>query len=367
MAIDYSELPDYFREYLYYLKVQRNRTDRTVEAYYIDIKGFLRYMYALKNNAVKIDQEYLQSIEISEIPLEMLDSVIQLDVLQYLNYCREENKNSAKALARKLSSIRTFYKYFTTTSQRLKNNPVKNMETQHINQPIPKFLTKDESIQLLQAVDGKYAPRDYCMLMIFLNCGVRLSELVGINHNDIQGSWLKVLGKGNKERYVYLSEGCLSAISEYTEYKKSQIANNALKVKDKEALFLSTRGTRITGRRIEQIVEDLLKKAQLDSKGITVHKLRHTAATLMYREGVDILSLQTLLGHTNVGTTQIYTHAGNENVKQAVQNNPLAQFTRSFEKSQDNSTTDNAPSAAENDAPSPPPKRRGRPPKKAAL
>jgi site-specific recombinase XerD len=358
MAIDYKELPDYFREYLYYLTVQKNRSERTAEAYYIDLKGFLKYVYALKTNVEKIDQEYLQNIEVSNVTLEMLDSVIQLDVLQYLNYCKQENENSPKALARKMSSIRSFYKYLTMIS-RLKNNPVKDMESQKIEQAIPKFLTKDESIKLLQAVDGKYAPRDYCMLMIFLNCGVRLSELVGINHNDIQDTWLKVLGKGNKERYVYLNEGCLEAISEYTEYKKRQIASNELKIKDKDALFLSTRGTRLTGRRIEQIVEDLLKKAQLDSKGITVHKLRHTAATLMYREGhVDILSLQTLLGHSNVGTTQIYTHAGNENVKQAVQNNPLAQFSRTFVPEQSTEIPVEIP-----DMDSSPKKRRGRPPK----
>lgn len=358
MAIDYKGLPDYFREYLYYLTVQKNRSERTAEAYYTDLKGFLKYVYALKTNAEKIDQEYLQDVEVSNVTLEMLDSVIQLDVLQYLNYCKQENENSPKALARKMSSIRSFYKYLTMIS-RLKNNPVKDMESQKIEQAIPKFLTKDESIKLLQAVDGKYAPRDYCMLMIFLNCGVRLSELVGINHNDIQDSWLKVLGKGNKERYVYLNEGCLEAISEYTEYKKRQIASNELKIKDKDALFLSTRGTRLTGRRIEQIVEELLKKAQLDSKGITVHKLRHTAATLMYREGhVDILSLQTLLGHSNVGTTQIYTHAGNENVKQAVQNNPLANFSRTFEPEQSAEVPAEVP-----DMDSPPKKRRGRPPK----
>lgn len=376
MPMDYAAAPDYLREYLLYMKTIKERSPRTVDAYYIDLQGFLRYIYAIKTQRAKPDKEYLQSIPLTEITLDYVKSVTLADVYQYLNYTLEESQNNAKTRSRKISSIRSLYKYLTVIAGKLTDNPVKNLESPKLEKRMPKYLLMEECVRLLQAPEGGQAPRDYCMLMLFLNCGMRLSELVGINYSDIRGRQLRLIGKGNKERFVYLNEGCMEAISSYTEDKRRRIAENRLKVKetDKDALFLSSRGTRMSARRVEQIIEELLKKSQLDGKGFSVHKLRHTAATMMYQEGgVDILVLQKILGHANVGTTEIYTHASDPQIDQAAQKSPFARFRPSYQSSagtpeavQAESISSLAPPFSE--PPSPPaPKRRGRPPKKKPL
>lgn len=363
MSKNYSEAPDFLRDYLFYMTTIKGRSPRTVDAYYVDLQGFLKYIYALKTHKAELNLESLQKVRLSDITLELLKSVTLTDVYQYLNYTLEDNQNTAKTRARKISSIRSLYKYLTVTTGKLENDPVKNLESPSLRKSLPKFLTLEESIQLLQAADGEQAPRDYCMLMLFLNCGMRLSELVGINHSDIRDNQLKILGKGNKERYVFLNEGCMEAIARYQEDRNRQIAENRLKVKDKDAFFLSSRGTRMSGRRVEQIIEELLKKSQLDGRGYSVHKLRHTAATLMYQHGgVDIRALKEVLGHANVGTTEIYTHVSNEQLERAAQSSPLAHFTRSFSEKPQVDALSNTEERPE--TPALPPKRRGRPPKK---
>ena len=373
MPMDYAAAPDYLREYLLYMKTIKERSPRTVDAYYIDLQGFLRYIYAIKTQRAKPDREYLQSIPLTEITLDYVKSVTLADVYQYLNHTLEDGGNNAKTRSRKISSIRSLYKYLTVIAGKLTDNPVKNLESPKLEKRMPKYLLMDECVRLLQAPEGDQAPRDYCMLMLFLNCGMRLSELVGINYSDIRGRQLRLIGKGNKERFVYLNEGCMEAIASYTEDKRRKIAENRLKVKetDKDALFLSSRGTRMSARRVEQIIEELLKKSQLDGKGFSVHKLRHTAATMMYQEGgVDILVLQKILGHSNVGTTEIYTHASDPQIDQAAQKSPFAHFRPSYQSSTGTPEAVQAenisPLAPPFSAPpSPPvPKRRGRPPKK---
>ncbi len=366
MPMDYTAAPDYLRDYLFYMKTIKGRSPRTVDAYYTDLQGFLRYIYAIKTQRSKPDKEFLQSIPLSAVTFDFVKGVTLTDVYQYLNHTVDDNQNSKKTRARKVASIRSLYKYLTVVTKRLEENPVKDLETPVYRKSNPVYLDLDESKRLLLAADGEQGPRDYCMLMLFLNCGMRLSELVGINYSDIQGNRLKLLGKGDKERYVYLNDGCIEAINRYTEDKNRRIAENRLKVKetDRDALFLSSRGTRMSGRRVEQIIEELLKKSQVYREGMSVHKLRHTAATLMYRSGVDLLVLQKVLGHSNVGTTEIYTHADDPQIAQAAFSSPLAHFSPDSSHQELPSQPMVTPlTVTSQEASSPLPKRRGRPPK----
>ena len=361
--MDYQQAPDFLREYLFYMLTIKGRSPRTVEAYYTDLQGFLKYIYGLKSGHKPIDEEFLKSVKKENITLDMLRSVTITDVYEYLNHTLSDNGNTAKTRARKVSSIRSLFKYLTTVVSKLENNPVKDLETPSLRKSMPKYLTLEESLELLQAIDGDQAPRDYCIILLFLNCGMRLSELVGISYGDIRGDRLKILGKGNKERMVFLNEACLNAISQYEEDKRRRIAEHELKVKDKQAFFLSARGTRLTARRVEQIVEEALKKSGLDGKGYSVHKLRHTAATLMYQHGgVDIRVLKEVLGHANVGTTEIYTHVSNEQIERAAKPSPLAHVNRNFDA---NHSGNHQPLPQTEDKPEThsSPKRRGRPPK----
>lgn len=354
----YSDAPDFLRDYLFYMQTIKGRSERTVQAYYVDLQGFLKYMYGLKYNAGRIDDEYLKKVKLQDITLDMLRSVTISDVYEYLNYVATDHHNNAKTRARKVSSIRSLFKYLTTIANKLDNNPVKDLEMPSLKKSLPKYLTLEESMELLQGVEGNQAPRDYCIIVLFLNCGMRLSELVGINYADIRGDQLKLLGKGNKERIVFLNEACRDAIAQYEEDKKRQIADQTLKVKDKQAFFLSSRGTRLTARRVQQIVESSLKSSHLDGQGFSAHKLRHTAATLMFQHGgVDIRVLKEVLGHANVGTTEIYTHVSNEQVKSAVNASPLAHFSRDLESGDNHQNTESQDETAS--------RKRGRPRKKA--
>ena len=242
---------------------------------------------------------------------------------------------NASSRARKVSALRSFYKYFCNRKHYSEYNPTYELETPKTGKRLPKYLSLEESQNLLNTAFSSPTEsneRDYCILVLFLNCGMRLSELCGINLADIKDNRLKLLGKGNKERIVYLNESCLNAIYSYLD-----VLNSGEKVKrvDKDALFLNRSGKRIGPRRVEQIVEDCLKQAGLDGMGISPHKLRHTAATLLYQNaGVDIRVLKELLGHESLSTTEIYTHVSNRQIEDASNKSPLKNV-RQTKKSSD--------------------------------
>ena len=243
------------------------------------------------------------------------------DIYAYLNYTLTERENSAKTRARKVSSLRTFFNYLTVKAHLLEENPVRHLELPAVKKSLPKHLTLEESLELLSHVDSRYPQRDYCILTLLLNCGMRLSELCGINLDHIRDNSVRLLGKGNKERIVYLNEACLYALQQYYPERAAMPRAAAEK-----ALFLSSRGTRLTPRRVEQIVEECLQAAGLGDRGYSPHKLRHTAATLMYQHGqVDIRVLKEILGHANLATTELYTHVSNAQIEHAASKSPLAQ------------------------------------------
>ena len=332
MAQFYEDAPQVLREFLVYMESILGRSPKTVSEYYLDLRTFLRYMTA-KRNGLSFDA--LDQVDISNVDVSFLGSITQSEVYDYLLYISRSRPkfhnsesttygNSAKTRARKMSSLRAFFKYFCDKTKQISINPVINIDIPKTQKALPKYLSLNESRKLLDSVDGKYKVRDYCILTLFLNCGLRVSELAGINIGDINRDdhILRVLGKGNKERMVYLNDACMSAVRDYDDFKISE--NVQPKLAHKNAYFISRNGTRLSTMRIKELVKEHLDQAGLSAKHASAHKLRHTAATLMYQNGVDVRTIKEVLGHENLDTTAIYTHVINDNLRDAAERNPLA-------------------------------------------
>ena len=322
MRKDYLlECPPILKEYLGYTETIRGRSAGTVNEYFIDIRTFLRYMKQLRGLVSPTTPD--DEIDIRDVDVAFLASVTLNDVYEYMNYLRSERSNNNKTRARKTSSLRMFFKYLTDYTHVLETNPDRNLDTPKQKKSLPRYLTLAQAMQLLRNVSGDFAERDYCMIVLFLNCGLRRAELVGINLDDISMSdnTLRVRGKGNKERMLYLNTACQEAIKQYLKVRPVD------GVKDKKALFLSHLKSRISLQGVHYVIKNYLK--QVDGAGeMTVHKLRHTAATLMYQQGnVDLRVLQNILGHENLGTTEIYTHLSNKQLENAAESNPLSNIT----------------------------------------
>ncbi|MBR4022092.1 MAG: tyrosine recombinase XerC [Ruminococcus sp.] len=326
MKINTNENPEFLNEYLVHIKIARMLSDRTIQEYYMDIRLFLKYIYSIKYDS---KSEEINDIDIRNFPASELNKITVSDIYNFIFYISDERNNKERARYRKTSDIRSFFKYLHKTANLIKSNPATDLEIPSPKSALPKFLTLDESMKLLKASDNTDSKRDYCIITLFLNCGIRLSELIGINIRDIDFSEnrMKVLGKGNKERMIYLNNACISALNEYLPLRNQLVSS------DEPALFISKQKKRISKRRVQQIVESTLNSAGLDGKGITTHKLRHTAATLMYQYGeADVLTLKEVLGHSSISTTEIYTHLSNEIVRNAFEGNPLANQTSKKEK-----------------------------------
>lgn len=322
---DYSDCPDCVKEFLYYNETIRNLSSRTINAYYIDLRTFFKFIVQHRGLCdVNIN---LIDVDIKSINIDFVKSVSKAEIYEFLHYATRERSNSAATRARKLSALKGFFKYICTKANLLKDNPCDDIDTPKLKQRLPKYLSLEESMELLKTVNSDFYERDYCIITLFLNCGMRLSELVGINLNDIKDNQIRIIGKGNKERMVYLNDACSNAIGLLINERKK-----LMNIIDKTAVFVSKRtGKRLSARRVQQIVEGCLAVAGLAGKGYSTHKLRHTAATLMYRFGnVDMLALKEILGHEHVSTTEIYTHISEKQLEQAAKSTPLAKV--SFEK-----------------------------------
>ncbi|WP_026485728.1 tyrosine recombinase XerC [Caldanaerobius polysaccharolyticus] len=310
--------PEVLSDFLNYLATIKAKSPNTVQAYFYDLQLFLRYMVWYKKYDMS-ETINIEDIDISDVDYDFIKNITLSDLYSFLSYVTDKRDNSARARARKVASLRAYFKYLVSKAHVLDNNPAQELESPKISQRQPIYLTLDESRDLLNCVDGAYKERDKAILTIFLNCGLRLSELVGINLDDIKGDTLTVIGKGDKQRTVYLNNACIKAIKEYMRVRPTE------GVKDKNALFLSRNKRRISKKTVQYIVKKYIKAAGLDSRKYSTHKLRHTAATLMYKYGnVDIRTLQHLLGHANVSTTQIYTHIDDKKLRDAVNKNPLS-------------------------------------------
>ncbi len=318
------EMPPVLRDFLSYMQTIKGKSQNTVKVYFYDLRVFLRFM-KLHRNCVDKDDDF-KDIKIDDIDIPFLQTITLSDLYAFMAYVSNDRDNSSYARARKVASLKAFFKYLTHKAKVLDSNPAIELESPKILKRLPRYLNIEESKQLLNSVEGQFSTRDYAIITLFLNCGLRLSELVGINLNDVRETSLTVIGKGDKERSVPLNNACIKALRDYMDDRPRDA------VKDRNALFLSARKQRISKESVQKIVKKYIKAAGLDTKRYSTHKLRHTAATLMYRYGnVDIRALQELLGHESISTTQIYTHLDSKQLKNAVDSNPLADFDKDDE------------------------------------
>lgn len=321
------QMPEVLRSFLAYKRTIQNRSVLTVSEYEHDLTLFFRYIIVSRGGG---DVMKLENVSIEEIDTDFIASVRTEEVYDFLLYLADSRGNGASARARRLSAVKAFYKYHTLKARTIAENPVKDIDSPNVKQALPKYLTLDEATRLLDSVDknSRSYQRDLCILTLFLNCGMRLAELVGINLSDIRDDGTRVIinGKGSKQRVIYLNTACRQALGEYLAVRERIIYKNyTVRIRDKDALFLSSRGMRVSRQTVQHIVETQLRAAGLGNRGFSTHKLRHTAATLMYESGnVDVRALKDILGHEQLNTTQIYTHLSDEKLKNAMEANPLA-------------------------------------------
>ena len=328
--INHENNPDYLNSFLDYTVTILNKSPNTIKEYNYDLATFLKFI-KIRFNLTQEDDFSL--ITIKDIDINTIRKITLDDIHAFLSYLTTTYHSKAATRARKASSIRVFFNYLCAKANLIEQNPAQNLETPKLDKRLPKYLSLEDSKKLLnvtQNEDNRNMERDYAIITLFLNCGMRLSELVGININDIDFSENKmtVIGKGNKERTIYLNKACVRAIHEYLDVRpKDGIKTD--KLNSRKALFLSERKERISRRTVQYIVDKELRAAGLDTNKYSVHKLRHTAATLMYQYGnVDIRALQEVLGHESISTTEIYTHVANVQARSAIENNPLSDVTQ---------------------------------------
>lgn len=325
----YHDCPQILREFLIYHETIKGQSPLTISEYYLDLRMFLRFIKLMRND-MPINTD-LETIDIKNVDLAFIRGIDTSEIFDFLSYLANdrvfnpenpapEHGISASARARKLSSIKSFYKYLTVRTKQLTENPVADLEYPKLRKSLPKYLTMEQSAALLQAVSGPNEKRDYAILMLFLNCGIRRSELVGLNLTDVYEDRIRVVGKGNKERFVYFGSACRKAIDEYLPERSKKILS------DNRALFGSRDNNRISVTAVHRLVKKALLQAGLDSTQFSAHKLRHTAATMMLSGGVDVKTVQEVLGHENLNTTQIYTHIENTELKIAAEANPLSKL-----------------------------------------
>ena len=314
--------PIVIRDFLTYNETIKGKSSRSVEGYFIDLQSFFRYILKIRGIADK-DTPF-EKIDISVVDINLIKTITVSDLYAFLVFCKNERQNNAATRARKTSTLRIFFRFLCEQTHQLEQNPAILLESPKVKQSLPKHLTLEDSLELLNSVDGANQKRDYCILTLFLNCGLRLAELCSLNINDIKpDNTMVVTGKGNKERLIYLNDACMTAIKEYLAVRPSE----NIVYDDRNALFVSRNRRRISPKTVQHLVKTFLEKAGLGGQGFSTHKLRHTAATLMYQHGdVDIRVLKDILGHSNLGTTQIYTHVSDSQIKNAVDSNPLSKI-----------------------------------------
>lgn len=330
--IDRDLNPDYLNDFLDYSSTILNKSPNTSKEYNYDIAHFLKFIkYHFKMVDIE-SEEFIKDIEIKDLSLDVVAKITLQDIHAFLGYLKNCYNSKPATLARKTASIRMFFKYLCNKMKKISTNPAQDLESPKLDRRLPKYLSLEESKKLLKAsssVPDNYGRkhdnsiRDYAIITLFLNCGVRLSELTGINISNINFSECKmnVIGKGNKERAIHLNPACMDAIKHYLEIRP----HDGVSFSSRDALFLSEQKQRISNRTVQYIVKNELKAAGIDSNKYSTHKLRHTAATLMYKYGqADIRALQEVLGHESIATTQIYTHVDSDQVTEAIENNPLA-------------------------------------------
>jgi integrase/recombinase XerD len=321
-----KSIPAFLRNYLNYLTTVKGVSQNTITAYFADLSLFLKFLKLHKNLVSLSDFHDFQEIPINDLTVDLLKDLSLTDFYSYLSFVENVRNNGSSAKARKVASLKSLFNYLTTKVKLIATDPTRELESPKIGRRTPIYLTLDESKDLLNAAKNrdKNSERDFCIITLFLNCGLRLSELCSIDIPKIKGDTVTIIGKGNKERTIYLNKATLKSIYKYLPIR-NEIQEKVF-IDDKDALFISGKYRRINKRTVERIVKKHVDAAGLDKNKYTPHKLRHTSATLMHKHGgVDIRSLQEILGHENIATTQIYTHVDNERLRRAISANPLSE------------------------------------------
>lgn len=332
----YNDCPQILRDFLTYHENIKGQSPRTISEYYLDLRMFLRFIKLMRNDMPV--RTNIDDIDIRDVNIDFIRDITTSDVFDFLSYLANDRTANPESMspdygitpasrARKLSAIKSFYKYLTVRTKQLPENPVADLEYPKLRKSLPRYLTMEQSAALLQAVSGPNEKRDYAILMLFLNCGIRRSELVGLNISDVYDDRIRVVGKGNKERFVYFGASCRKAIDAYLPERNKKVLS------DNKALFGSRDNNRISVTAVHRLVKKYLLAAGLDADNFSAHKLRHTAATMMLSGGVDVKTVQEVLGHENLNTTQIYTHIENTELKIAAEANPLSKLD--FTKGED--------------------------------
>jgi len=325
------DAPPLVRDFLTYHETIQGHSKKTVDEYYLDLRNFFRYIKIEKGRVPRATP--LDEIDVGDVDLALIRSVRLSDIYAYMSFLSRDRLKNAKrpdgghglessTRARKIATIRSFYKYLTVKAKVLDENPVQDLDSPKPRQSLPRYLTLEESLRLLDSVDGENAERDFCILTLFLNCGLRISELCALNLTSVREDKLTIIGKGNKERTVYLNAACQGALEDWLAVRDR--SGSA----DPYALFITRKHTRVTKDGVHYMIKKRLAAAGLDSTKYSAHKLRHTAATLMLQNGVDVRTLQEVLGHEHLNTTQIYTHVNSESLQSAAQANPLGNVKR---------------------------------------
>ncbi len=311
-----TQLPKIMKDFLVYLTTIKGKSQRTRKEYEYDLTLFFRFHLAMEND---MDITQIDKMSIATITIEEIRNITLEDLYLFMEYCEVQRQNSASARARKVATLKSFFKYIKGKRRLIEENPAEELETPKIGRRKPIYMNMDEATQFIEGIQiHRASPRNYCMMMFFLNLGIRVSELCQLNTSSIQGRYLTVIGKGNKERTVYLNDSCILALRNYEQSGKT-----SYKGEGEEPLFISQKGTRFTRQTVAKIVKQINKQSGLQKDRLTPHKLRHTSATMMYKAGADIRSLQHILGHSSVATTQIYTHIEDEQLQHVLENNPF--------------------------------------------
>lgn len=315
-----QQKPKILRDFLVYLTAIKGKSKRTRDEYEYDLTLFLRFISALQEN---LDFKKIEIVEIQSIDQHFFKEISLEDMYLFLEYCEEKRNNSANTRARKVATLKSFFKYLKSKRHIIEENPAEDLETPKVSKRQPIYLSFEEAKTFMTGIQSKtHHDRDYCMMTFFLNLGIRVSELCNLNLDSIHERFITVRGKGDKERTVYLNDSCMNALKTYLKYERP-LTKNAT---NSQALFISQKGTRLTRQRVAKIVKQININSGLEKKKLSPHKLRHTSATMMYKSGADIRSLQQILGHSNVSTTQIYTHVEDKELQEVIENNPFNSF-----------------------------------------
>lgn len=300
-----EESPPVLYEFISYLDVERGYSNMTIYNYFIELRMFFRYMKCEKEH---IPLDSWETVDITSINLPFIQACTRQDIVGFLSWVTLEKGNSGSARNRKLAVLKSFY-HFLMVMDYSSDKVMMQIFSTKTPKTLPKYLEEESIEALLSAINGIFWIRDTAIILLMLSAGLRVSEVASLNLASIKADSVSVLGKGNKERQVYLSQSTQESLEEYLAVRPPL---------EEPALFLSQRNRRLTVRSIQASTQKYLKKIGKDD--YSCHHLRHTAATQLMKQEVNLREIQEILGHESIQTTSIYTHVSNEDLRQVAKN-----------------------------------------------